>query len=251
MGELMLSTKSLPASIINDNHRHQSLFSIPALVNTGCTAIFNRTSSTMTDDDSRKLVAHGTKHPTDTFWTINLQPSSSPILPPSTSQANLTINNNTAKTLVQFIHMPQANLVVKYTSVASFVQFVHATFGSHPVSTFLKAANAGYLSNYPRITAKMISAHPPNSIATALGHLDQTRQGQHSTLPTSPVLISTDPLINDTSSLFFKVIPISETNHSDLTGRLPIASRKGNQYLLISVYNGYIHMEPMVSKLSS
>jgi len=56
------------------------------------------------------------------------------------------------------------------------VAFVHATFGSLPVATFLAAARAGWLDGCPRITATMIAANQPNSIATAKGHLDQMRQ---------------------------------------------------------------------------
>ena len=39
----------------------------------------------------------------------------------------------------------------------------------------------------------------------------------------------------------------SDTSHSDLTGRFPIASITGNQYLFISTMDGYIHAEPMTS----
>jgi len=45
----------------------------------------------------------------------------------------------------------------------------------------LRALKAGFLSEYGRITAKMFSDNMPNSVATAKGHLDQTRQGSQST----------------------------------------------------------------------
>ena len=38
------------------------------------------------------------------------------------------------------------------------------------------------------------------------------------------------------------------TIHTDTTGRYPIRSLKGNEYILTSVYNGYIYMQPMKSR---
>jgi hypothetical protein len=38
---------------------------------------------------------------------------------------------------------------------------------------------------------------------------------------------------------------------SDLTGQLPVASRRGNKYILITVYRGYIHYTPQKSKSAS
>ncbi len=64
---------------------------------------------------------------------------------------------------------------------AKYVQFVHACFGSPPPSTFLHAVRQGYLSGenqFPRLTARMVCKHMPNSEATARGHLNKTRIAQ-------------------------------------------------------------------------
>jgi hypothetical protein len=265
-GSLKLPTSSIPSFIFKDSDLHQSLFSIPAIVNTGCTAIFNKTSITITNDDSHTLVAHGTKLPSDTLWTIDIPPHISTSPSPHPQGA------------IHHLQPPQANLVVTTKTNADFVNYAHATMGSPVLSAFVQAVAAGYLNNFPRITAKLITQNPPNTIATAYGHLDQTRQGQHSTSPqatlttTTPLIpnplshqpspppsadtITTnldlhDPNFNDSSNAFLRVIPISQTNHSDLTGRLPVRSRKGNEYILVSVLNGYIHMEPMPNKQAS
>ena len=42
----------------------------------------------------------------------------------------------------------------------------------------------------------------------------------------------------------------TQTQHADLTGRLP-QSLRGNQYLLISEYRGYIHLKPQASRTGS
>jgi hypothetical protein len=36
--------------------------------------------------------------------------------------------------------------------------------------------------------------------------------------------------------------------HADLTGRFPVNSRRGNAYILVTTYRGYIHMEAMPSR---
>jgi hypothetical protein len=41
---------------------------------------------------------------------------------------------------------------------------------------------------------------------------------------------------------------IRNTNHSDMTGRYPVRAMSGNEYILVSVYNGYIHMQPLKSR---
>jgi hypothetical protein len=53
----------------------------------------------------------------------------------------------------------------------------------------------------------------------------------------------------DEDEVFTLVMHRSEAeNHSDATGRLPVASYRGNNYILVSVYKNYIHAEPMPSR---
>jgi hypothetical protein len=44
----------------------------------------------------------------------------------------------------------------------------------------IAAIEKGYIK-FPHLSANTVRQHRPNSIATAKGHLDQTRQGQRST----------------------------------------------------------------------
>jgi hypothetical protein len=47
----------------------------------------------------------------------------------------------------------------------------------------------GFLDFFPGLTVEAIRKHPPNSVATSIGHLNQKRQGLRST-KTQPVLSS-------------------------------------------------------------
>ena len=150
-------------------------------------------------------------------------------------------------------------------SDAAFVRIVHATFGSPALSTFHKAIRRNYLTNFPRLTLSIALAHPVNSNATAQGHLDQKRQGQESSI--TPILLFDEDSDSDSDSdseaesttdvqavqahsnhAFTKVIPMSTVAHSDLTGRFPVTSFTGHQYVFITVMNSYIHVEPMKTR---
>jgi hypothetical protein len=170
----------------------------------------------------------------------------------------------------------QANLSIRLESDAEYAAFAHEAFGSPAVSTFYNAVSKGYLGNYPRLTAQMISANRPNTVATAKGHLDQTRKGMWSTkarvsvanvkVKEAEVVVvekntdmdgSTEDLtdIEDIAPeeeasevVFTKLIDVDHECHSDGTGRNPTESREGNKYVLVSVYDNYIKLQAYPDK---
>ena len=140
---------------------------------------------------------------------------------------------------------------------AEFVAFTHATLGSPTISTLLHALRNGYLAKLPRLTARMVTANPPNSMATARGHLDLLRKGIQSTklpadTPTAQLpsiaVADIDAQIPFENEVIIGTINLSSTNHSDATGHFTVTSRRGNNYVLVSIFNGYIHSEPMASR---
>ena len=94
-------------------------------------------------------ILHGSKLPTDHLWLI-----ATPTVPLST---------------------PTANAAHALPSDAEFAKFTHAALGSPAISTLTQAVRCGYLQSYPGLTPAILTAHTPNSIATAKG------QGQWST----------------------------------------------------------------------
>ena len=223
---------AVQAHVFADNHLHTSLLSISELCNAGCTATFTSTDVIITYN--RQSILTGSKDPTSTLW-------------------HLPISG-----YIPTLSMPSVNTVQGITSDAAFVRFVHATFGSPALSTFHKAIRRNYLGSFPRLTLNVALAHPVRFTATAQGHLDQTRQGQQSSV--TPILIfdvdsdvedetkeNTDAPVHSNHA-FTKVIPMSTVAHSDLTGRFPITSFTGNQYVLVTVTNSYIHVEPMKTR---
>lgn len=240
----------ITAHIFPDHLLDHNLASMSQLCAQGCSATFDSTSVTVRDSQGC-VVLSGTKALADTLWhlPIPLGPTcpSPPAHPPN----------------------PSASLAIKNQLDADFVQFAHAAMGSPCVSTFYKAVQRGYLRTMPRLTAKMIHSNPPNSTATALGHLDRQRQGLASTKqqpPTDPVSDlpfepdSTDDAFHSAESpdstdnndvVYTMLMKTDHLNSSDLTGRFPVTSRRGHSYIHVSVWRNYIHCEPQKTKSSA
>ena len=207
------------------------------LNNAGYDILLTNTALTLLQDN--KIIHSVPKNKSDQFWTI-------PLTAPGQS------DNNNSNAL--------CNAVMSLPSDRSFVQFIHASFGSPAVSTFLRAIRNDYLTTVPRLTSAIVSTHLHyNPIATAIGHLDQRRQGIDSTRPPppnhpvkSPPLTTTaladfSPTADDTlpTELFCK---IHSTADLDATGRFPVQSTNKMEYMLVSYFNGYIHVEPLSSR---
>jgi hypothetical protein len=109
-----------------------------------------------------QTLLHTDKLPTDRLWTF-----------PERSNAQQA-HQQDPKT---------AALVIRNDLQAGYVKFWSAALGSPADDTLIHALSSGYLGNLPRLTAKMVRRHRPNSIATAKGHLDRQRQGVRFTQP--------------------------------------------------------------------
>jgi len=238
-----ISGHSLPAYVFPDDQLQHNLLSLSSITNIGCKITLSNVEIIILLNE--QVVYHGYKRPTDNLWVIDLDKF----------QHGFTN------------HSHSVNNTIQLDTDAEFVAFTHATFGSPPTSTFLHAARSGWLDLVPRLSATMISANKPTSVATAMGYLDQTRQVKKSrknrrrprnspSLP--PTESSSDDAFDDSTdngeSLFdvcMKLVPISDIAHVDLTGRFPVKSRKGNEYVLVSTWDNYIHYEPMPSRTSA
>ena len=142
-----------------------------------------------------------------------------------------------------------ASAVVRHDLHADFVAYAHASFNSPPNSTFAHALKSGYLRPYPNLNYGMFQRNQPQSVATAKGHLDQTRKNQRSTktriIPLTDVPL--DPTDVSENAALILVIPIqpNDTNYTDLMGKLPVESFLRNNYVMLSFYKGYVHTEAM------
>ena len=234
---------SVQAHIFADSELQYNLLPLSHLCNEGCTATLTATDIAVTREGT--MVLQGSKDRTDALWTMELPPGS----PTAEKDGLADVRTHESPT-------GRVNLVVHNQLDLEYVAWACAVFSCSPISTMLRALRRGWLSNFPRLTGKMLAANPPAFEATAMGHLDRIRQGINSTKAqssTTPQLADVDyedeadPEAED-REVFFKIVPASDVLHSDATGRMPVQSKRGTLYILVSCYNNYVHLEPMTAR---
>lgn len=223
------------AHIFEDSELSLSLLSNSDLCNAGCSATF--TADLITIRHNGCIILEDNKQKGDSLWHVTL-----PSILGHASAANVAYSSAPTNS----------------SKDGDFVRFIHASFGNPALSTFTNAVRANYLPSLPRLTCAMLTAHLPYTIPTAFGHLDQARQGQNSTKRFVSLFTDTDNTLLDAvqpepetvidSNTYTHVFALTETMHSDLTGKFPITSFSGMQYIIVSVMDGYIHVEPMRSR---
>ncbi|KAG7342947.1 hypothetical protein IV203_020892 [Nitzschia inconspicua] len=143
------------------------LIAVAPLCDAGCTVTFANT--TVTVHLGHDLLLMGSRDPTSGLWHVTL--------PPPAELAAATIDHQTGP--------------------ADLVAFAHAALFSPALSTLHEALRLGYVTGIPGLTAETLRRHPPSSIATTKGHLDQTRMNLRSTKPSIPL-----PSADDTADCF-------------------------------------------------
>ena len=128
------------------------------------------------------------------------------------------------------------------------INYLYAACFSPPQSTFLHAIRQGFFVTFPNLTAKLVSKYLIKSVASAKGHLDQQYKNCRSTTSTTfhnnthdnPLYedVITNPITERTNLVFLTIESsqdFSPTNQisTDQTGRFPILSNKGNQYIML------------------
>ena len=220
-----------------------SLLSISQLVKLGLRVIYCADFVTGFDSDNN-TVFQGDRDVSTGLWMVDLRTL-------STAAAGWT-----DPTLAH-----SAAPAVRLDSAAEFVKFWHATYGSPAVSTFLAAIDKSFI-RVPGLTSAKVRRHPPDTLATAYGHLHATRKGIRSTkkilspvIPTST--IKSDDNVDPVSPLprerrvWFQVheVRVGRT-HSDATGAMPQRGRSGALYQIVFYHedSNVIHIETTRSR---
>ena len=126
-----------------------SLISIGHLCDSGCTAEF--TANTVNVKKYGNILLRG--------WRA----------PPGLWHLPLTNHDNTGPQTP-----PESHNAYKTTTKSKHMQYLHASAFSPVPATCIKSIQKGFFMFWPGLTAKAVTKHLPNSIATSKGHLDQT-----------------------------------------------------------------------------
>jgi hypothetical protein len=213
------------------------LLSIGKLCDHGCIAIYEKDTVNILKD--KKIILQGKRDFSTGLWFIDLNKNNQPTH-----------------------HFASASTIVHNDiNTAQRVAFFHAALGSPTPSTLTDAMDRGFI-NIPAFTKAMFNRNLPKLIASSKGHLDRTRQGIRSTHPNNHPINQTETkeeMLPSTASrtktnvVNVKLLnsdQITGQNYNDMTGRFPVASVTGKNYILV-MYNvdaNYIHVEAMTDR---
>jgi hypothetical protein len=131
-----------------------------------------------------------------------------------------------------------ANNVYELCNTVALVNYLHKAMFSPTKYALLWAVKNDHLITWPGLTKQAINKHFKVTPATAMGHMNQSRQNIHST---SKVPITSDmedeavtPAgLGTKPHLVYAVVVDQGQLYTDLTGRFPLRSRKGNWYAML------------------
>jgi hypothetical protein len=118
----------------------------------------------------------------------------------------------------------------------------------------LHAVKDGHLITWPGLTEDAINKHLKLTPATAMSHLNQRRQNIRST---SKAPIERQPTpdtdLGTKTHLVYAVIVDQGQLYTNLTGKFPVRSSKGNSYIMVCyIYDcNYVKVIPMKSRSAS
>ena len=200
---------------------HSSLVSIGQLCDAGCQATFDKHKVTITKEQTTLLC--GTRDTRTGLWRIPLNATTPPI-----HESNI---------------QQQCNNAYQTKNIAELIAFLHAAAFSPTPSTWIDAISKGFFQTWPGLTAEAVRKHLPKSEATHKSHLDQARKNVRSTKnkatkqptnthdPSEPNPIQ-EPN-NEKTHALYATIETTGKIYTDQTGRFPVTSSRGNQYVMV------------------
>jgi hypothetical protein len=208
---------------------NHSLLSVGKLCDKGYIVTFKQDTVTICDSVNPQILS-GPRDLNTGLWRINLKQTS----------------NHTPE--------PIANIVYELRNTGALVHYLHKSLFSPTKSALLQAVKDGHLITWPGLTEDAINKHLKLTPATAMVNMNQRRQNIRST---SKAPIGQQPTpdtdLGTKTHLVYAVVVDQGQLYTDLTGKFPVRSRKGNSYVMVCyIYDcNYIKVIPMKSRSAS
>ena len=110
----------------------------------------------------------------------------------------------------------------------------HTKLFSPAKQTLIQAIKKGYFATWSNLIIDLINKHLPQSMATSKGHVHQTRK-KHNSAKTQELKTPEEepikPLVQFTNIAFTNIIDHKRQIATDLIGKSPATSNRGNKYL--------------------
>ncbi len=255
-GTLSFPNKRFPVScyFLHFSDLAHSLFGVSRLIRLHGHAIFTNSSCSFFGSPSAALpFLTGVKALEADLWHLSV-----PSVPRLPTQPHLQ----------SISPSPSAFFSMQSLPAARFVAYWHHAFGSPSLSTFRRALKQGFIRSIPYLTHHLVAKYLPLSLPTSFGHLDLLRKNISSSRPkippsclgpvaslpptrrASPRLAAIHDSFPPDHSLAHTVHR-SEWSAAGLSGRFPIPSHLGSEYILVFNHLGYIHFVSFQSRTSS
>ena len=219
-----LSTQAKVGHIF-DSLKSGSLISIGQLCDDDCVALFTKFNVNIIKDG--KIIIVGKRNDANGLWNIPLAPKAAPTVKTPNAQTKQLANG----------------AIKNVKTKQDLAEFLHACAYSPEPSTLLRAIERGHFTSWPGLTSSLVTKHLPKSLATSKGHLRMEQQNIQSTKITSNLPIETsldiapsqEPNNARTNVVFTALLPTNDLkkSYSDQTGRFPVQSSRGYQYVMI------------------
>jgi hypothetical protein len=229
--ELSIPALNTAASIAHVFHgmANHSLLSVGQLCNEGYIVIFKNASVAVCNSQKFQILS-GPRDLDTGLWRINLKKDN------------------------QQVHQPVANNVYELRSTGALVHNLQKALFSPTKYALLQAVKNGHLITWPGLTEDVIHKHLKLTPATAMGHMNQRRQSIRS-ISKAPIadVPPADTDLGTNTHLVYAVLVDQGQLYTDLTGKFPVRSRKGNSYVMVChVFDcNYVKAIPMKSRSAS
>jgi hypothetical protein len=208
---------------------NHSLLSVGQLCDEGYIVTFKQDTVTICDSGNSQILS-GPRDLNTGLWRINLKRTST--------------------------HKPEpiANNVNELRSTGALVHYIHKALFSPTESALLQAVKDGHLITWLGLTEDAVNKHLKLTPATDMGHMNQRHQNIRST---SKAPIGQQPTpdtdLGTNTHLVYAIVVDQGQLYTDLTGKFPVRSSKGNSYVMVCyIYDcNYVKVIPMKSRSAS
>jgi hypothetical protein len=216
-------------SHVSPRMANHSLLSVGQLCDEGYIVAFKQDTVTICDSGNSQILS-GPRDLNTRLWRINLK------------QTN------------KHIPEPIESNVYELRNTGALVHYWHKALFSPTKSAMLQAVKDGHLITWPGLTEDAISKHLKLTPATAMGHMNQRRQNIRSTSKAPIEKQQTpDTDLGTKTHLVYSVLVDQGQLYTDLTGKFPVRSSKGNSYVMVCyIYDcNYVKVIPIESRSAS
>ena len=162
-------TEAKDAHIFPAMSNNLGLVSVGKLCDQDCEALFKKDKVIVSRHDEILLTGHRDKK--RNLWMVPLMPFT------ATTPEDIESMATTIHLPFQYI----GSMATETSTLPDLIRFLHAVCFSPAPSTWIQAIEQNFFTTWPALTAANVRKHLPKSLATAQGHLDQSRKNANST----------------------------------------------------------------------